>query len=108
MTAKIQQMRFVGSVALILAAVSTPALAISCNGNFQVQKNGREIATPYCEDDNLAQVARGYGMKVSADAIRNNPSVKEKVCQIAGDDNRVRDTCAPYVNNPLDNIYSDH
>lgn len=107
MTGK-QQMRIVSGVVYMLTVVSTSAWAITCNGNFQVQSNGREIATPYCEDDNLAQVARGYGMKVSADAIRNNPSVKEKVCQIAGDDNRVRDTCAPFVNNPLNNLYSNH
>ncbi len=77
--------------------MATPANAINCNGNFQVQRNGPPIATPYCEDTYLAQVAREYGMAVSAAAVRNNPSVKEKVCRFVGEDNRVRDTCGQYL-----------
>lgn len=103
----IHQLRIATAAALMFTATSTSAWAISCNGNFQVQKSGVEIATPYCEDNNLAVVARSYGIRVSADAIRNNPSVKEKVCQIAGDDNRVRDTCAPFVNSPLNDDHPD-
>jgi hypothetical protein len=75
-----------------------PAYAITCDGNYQVQRNGRHIATPYCQDNMLAKVAREYGMHVSRHAIRNNPSVKERACRFAGHDNRVRNTCAPYRN----------
>ena len=82
--------------AFALTAVASPASAIDCDGNFQVQRGGKHIATPHCEDNYLAQVARGYGMRVSAQAIRANPSVKQKACELAGDDNRVRDTCQQY------------
>jgi hypothetical protein len=75
-----------------------PAYAITCEGNYQVQRNGQRIATPYCQDNNLAKVAREHGMRVSRRAIRNNPSVKERACRFVGYDNRVRDTCAPYRN----------
>lgn len=82
---------------LALAAfAATPASAIDCDGNFQIQKNGNRIATPFCQDGHLAIVARQYGMNVSAKAIRYNPSVKERACRLAGHDNRVRDTCSNY------------
>jgi hypothetical protein len=93
------------SVAFLSLILSAQAQAITCDGNFQVQKNGRRIATPYCEDTYLAHVARQHGMRVNARAIRNNPSVKEEACQIAGDDNRVRDTCAPYIERSFDSNY---
>jgi len=81
---------------LALAAAVTPASAITCKGNYQVQKDGSQIATPYCQDNYLAAVANEHGMRVSAGAVRANPSVKERACRFVGDDNRVRDTCAPY------------
>jgi hypothetical protein len=74
------------------------AAAITCEGNFQVQANGNRIATPYCADGYLAQVAREYGMRVSAQEIRWNPNEKGRVCRFIGDDNRVRDTCNNYRN----------
>lgn len=77
-------------------ASATPAAAITCEGNFQVQASGARIATPYCQDGNLAIVARQYGMRVSPQEIRYNPSEKQRVCRFIGDDNRVRDTCANY------------
>jgi hypothetical protein len=77
-------------------AMATPAAAIDCEGNFQVQANGNRIATPYCQDGYLAKVAREYGMRVSAQVIRYNPSEKERVCRFIGEDNRVRDTCSNY------------
>lgn len=79
-----------------LVAAATPAAAIPCEGNFQVQRDGNRIATPYCEDGYLAVVAREYGMRVSAHEIRWNPSEKGRVCRFIGEDNRVRDTCANY------------
>jgi hypothetical protein len=80
-----------------LAAV-TPAQAIECDGNFQVQRDGTRIATPYCQDGNLGRVAREYGVRVSDHEIRWNPSEKGRVCRFVGDDNRVRDTCSNYRN----------
>jgi len=87
-----------GALAVLLTGVSPqPAsAAIRCEGNFQITQYGR-INTPYCEDNYLAQVAREYGVNVSASAIRRNPSVKERTCRVVGNDNRVRSTCAPYL-----------
>ncbi len=82
---------FVGAV-----AVAGPASAIECEGNYQVQNNGNQIATPYCQDGYLAIVAREYGVRVSAEEIRYNPGEKQRVCRFVGYDNRVRDTCQPY------------
>ena len=81
---------FVAGIGLIAAA---PAEArILCDGNYQVI-NGQPHATPYCQDENLAQVARSYGMRVSGSAMRNSPSEKQRVCQFIGSDIRVREAC---------------
>jgi hypothetical protein len=82
----------------LMAAQTLPAAAIECDGNFQIMRNGGRIATPYCQDTNVARVAREYGMRVSAEAVRQNPSVKERVCRFAGDDLRIRDACIGYRN----------
>ena len=79
-----------------VAAAAGPASAIDCEGNYQIQKNGNQIATPYCQDGYLAIVAREYGMRVSPDEIRYNPGEKRRVCRFIGEDNRVRSTCEPY------------
>jgi hypothetical protein len=84
-------------VAALGAALASPASAIECRGNFQVEPNGSNIASPFCEDRNLAHVARESGMRVSAAAVRGNPGVKERVCRTVGEDNRVRDTCDQYL-----------
>jgi len=83
--------------ALTLSSTTQPAdAAIRCEGNFQITSYGR-INTPYCEDNYLAQVAREYGMSVSASAIRRNPSVKERTCRFVGNDIRVKSTCQQYL-----------
>ena len=76
-----------------VTAAAGPASAIECQGNFQIQKNGSRIATPYCQDGYLAIVAREYGLRVSADTIRYNPTEKDSVCRLIGQDNRVSETC---------------
>lgn len=83
--------------AAAVTAISAPAHAIECDGNFQIQKSGNLIATPYCQDEYLAAVAREYGMRVSGREIRRNYSLKSKACRLVGYDNRVRDTCANYL-----------
>jgi hypothetical protein len=88
-----------------VAAAAGPASAIECEGNVQVQKNGNRIITPYCEDGYLAIVAREYGVRVSAQAIRYNPSEKERVCRFIGEDIRVKSTCSPYLNNDSNQIW---
>ena len=82
------------SVALFIGATSADA-RIRCNGPWQIV-DGSEIASPYCGDRYLARVAREYGMRVSARAIRRDISVKDEVCQLIGHDNRVSDICTGF------------
>ncbi len=83
------------ALALPLAALAwvQPAEArIRCvNGNQIV--NGSPIATPYCQDELVASVAREHGMKVSASEVRNNPNYKRNVCQFVGRDIRIYQAC---------------
>jgi hypothetical protein len=79
-----------------VAVMAGPASAIECDGNFQVQKDGSRIATPYCQDGYLAVVAHEYGMRVSGETIRRDYGEKDRVCRLIGEDNRVRDTCGQY------------
>jgi hypothetical protein len=91
--------------AAAVIAIATPAAAIDCEGNFQVQANGARIATPYCEDGNLGRVAREYGVRVTDQELRWNPSEKGRVCRFIGEDNRVRSTCSNYLNDGDDNFW---
>ncbi len=94
-------------IQIILSGIATIAMAttitnpatakIRCNGPYQVVQ-GNQIATPYCGDNYLAQVARGYGSSVSARAIRQSPSKKEEICNWIGHDPRVQDICAGFRN----------
>lgn len=89
------------SLAAVLAALAVPLLGVGAgpaeakircvDGNQIV--NGSLIATPYCQDALVAQVAQERGMKVSAAAIRNNPNLKRNVCQHIGRDNRIYIAC---------------
>lgn len=84
-----------GLLALPLAFIASAAPAearIRCVDGFQIV-NGSPIATPYCQDELVAQVARERGMKVSAAAIRNNPNLKRNVCAFVGRDNRIHIAC---------------
>lgn len=75
----------------VLAAAPAEARIKCVNGNQIV--NGSPIATPYCQDELVAQVAQERGFKVSAAAIRNNPNLKRNVCQYVGRDNRIYIAC---------------
>lgn len=82
-------------LACTLAAVlpATPVVAaIKCQNGYQ-KVGGDLLATPYCQEKQLTEVARGYGLKVSFDEIRNNPNTKRNVCAIVGRDIRVQMTC---------------
>lgn len=83
----------IAAVAAFVAIGAAPAEAkIRCHEGFQ-NVSGAQLATPYCQDLYVAQVARTYGIKVSDEAVRNNPSVKRNVCQMIGRDNRVHIAC---------------
>lgn len=85
------------TIALFLFALAaSPASArIQCQGNFQVTKYGL-IATPYCEEEQIAFVARSYGTKVTGAQVRNDPLKKVYLCQIYGYDTRLKGSCAGY------------
>jgi hypothetical protein len=89
-----KQLKTATRVAVLLAAAvaAGPAAAITChNGSQQVQ--GNWIATPYCQDLYLAQVARERGYPASVEKIRNNPNFKKELCRGVFTDIRVTDTC---------------
>jgi hypothetical protein len=78
-------------IAVLTAAQPAHAKIKCVNGNQIV--NGSPIATPYCQDELVAHVAREHGMTVSAAEIRNNPNYKRNVCQLVGRDNRIYIAC---------------
>ena len=84
-----------------LVAAATSASAIECQEDFQIVQ-GQPISTPYCRDDYLAQVARQYGFKTTAQAVRNNPSRKEEICRFIGSDIRVQTACSEVLPTPRD------
>jgi hypothetical protein len=83
----------IAALALLGAVSAAPAQAgILCREGYQ-SVSGQPVATPYCQDQYVAQVARAYGMRVSDSEIRNNPNTKRYVCQHIGRDNRVYIAC---------------
>jgi hypothetical protein len=81
------------AVPVLLGTGVAPAEArIVCKNGFQIV-NGSPIATPYCQDTLVAQVARSRGMRVSNSAVLNNPNLKRNVCQFVGRDNRLTTAC---------------
>jgi hypothetical protein len=83
-------LRFALTVAAII--VGTSASAIDCVRGYQ-RVQGNLIATPYCQDQYLAQVAREYGIPATASKIRNNPNYKKEVCRTVFNDIRIQTTC---------------
>ena len=66
-------------VALAVATAAPASAKIQCQGNFQITKHG-PIATPYCEEEQIAKVARAYGENVTAAEVRKNPLKKVYLC----------------------------
>ena len=88
-------MRTVSLLLAAMMALNVPAARarIVCRDTYQVVA-GQEISTPYCQDNSLAQVARGYGRHVSDAEVRNNPGLKNELCRYLGSDIRVQTACA--------------
>jgi hypothetical protein len=85
-----------GAAVLALAGVPEPAAAkIKCQGIFQVTKHGT-ISTPYCQELEIARVARSYGWKVTDAQVRNDPLKKVYICQALGGDTRLQGACGAY------------
>lgn len=86
-----------GALLLAFAISSNTAEArIKCKGIFQVTKNGL-ISTPYCQEEEIARVARSYGWKVTASQVHNDPLKKVYICQVLGRDNRLKGACGAYA-----------
>src|SRR5215471_8596448 len=66
---------------------------IKCTPDGYQVVNGALLATPYCQDQYVATVAREYGVDAPADKIRNNPNYKRQVCRLIGQDIRIKETC---------------
>ena len=80
------------SLALPAATLATPSsAAIKCQDGSQLIQ-GNWMATPYCQDALLAQVATQRGFKTSFAAIRNNPNHKKELCRFLFSDIRVQMT----------------
>jgi hypothetical protein len=79
----------------VMAATGPASARIECRGNFQMTKYG-PIATPYCEEEQIAFVARSYGQKVTGSQVRNDPLLKVYLCQTIGSDTRLKGSCAGY------------
>ena len=94
-----------GIVILAALALSAPvwsepaAAKIQCKGNFQVTTQGL-IATPYCEEERIARIARSYGWNGTASQVHNNPNTKVYLCQRFGGDNRLKGSCGAYSERP--------
>jgi hypothetical protein len=88
--------RRVVATATITAGVLAPlapATAIECRNGYQ-RVAGNEIATPYCQDEYLAVVARDFGIKTTGAEVRRDWGRKREICRLIGQDNRVRGACA--------------
>ncbi len=83
------------ALAVTICAASRAEAKIECQGNFQITKDG-PISTPYCEEAQIARVARSYGFAVTDAEVRNNPNTKVYLCQTIGGDNRLKGSCAGY------------
>ncbi len=80
-------------VPLAVLLVTTPvSAAIHCEGGYQ-RVAGGFVSTPYCEDANLAAVARDRGQSTSADMIRHSYRAKRAACRLVGGDIRVSEAC---------------
>ena len=90
-----------GTAFVVLSGLgSLPAHAIKCDDEYQITSRGL-VATPYCEANYLARVARSFGIRVSSRALRWNVNKKREVCFFIGHDIRVQDICAGYRDAPF-------
>jgi len=82
-------------VLTFLIAAPQPAEAkIRCQGPFQMIRGVGLHASPYCEDNYLARIARSYGWKVGNRSVRNNPELKARICRQIGHDSRLIEICS--------------
>jgi hypothetical protein len=81
-----------GAAGFLLAGYAPAEAGIACVKGFQ-KVQGNWMSTPYCQDAYVAQVAREYGFSASAEAVRNNPMFKQRLCRFIGQDIRIKESC---------------
>jgi hypothetical protein len=84
-----------GSVIALGSAASLATVAdaaIVCKDGFQ-RSGGDWISTPYCNDAELARVARKHGVRVSDAEMRANPARKYEICRFLSGSLAARDYC---------------
>lgn len=79
------------------ASVTPATAAIVCDGDFQII-DGHAVATPYCEDEQLARSLRARGVKTSGAAVRASPELKREICLMASGEASLDPACASYAN----------
>jgi hypothetical protein len=85
------------SILTLACALAAPATAaIRCEGSFQINSQGK-FQSLYCEEDNLANVARSRGINVTADQIRRSFSLEGEVCSRLSPDFTVADICNQFT-----------
>ena len=85
----------VGSMIAMLSAAGMATVAeaaIVCKDGFQ-RSGGGWISTPYCNDAELARVARKHGVRVSDAEMRANPARKYEICRFLSGSLAARDYC---------------
>jgi hypothetical protein len=79
-------------VAAYVIGTSAAEARVVCREGYRIA-GGEEIASPFCEDAYLAQVAREYGTKVTDREVQTNRLKRAEVCRFIGHDTRVRELC---------------
>jgi len=80
---------------LVFDLASPASAAIRCDGSFQINSQG-EFNSLYCQEDNLAKVARRRGMGVTVGQIRASLSTLHETCLAIGPDISVSDICGQF------------
>jgi hypothetical protein len=82
------------TIAIVVSGLvcSGSEAGILCRDGYQVVA-GREISTPYCNDNYVASIARKHGVKVTDAEVRNNPARKSEVCRFVGNDIEIQHYC---------------
>ena len=96
MSRRLVQAVLAASAFAMFGGAGTADAKFRCSEGFQQNSSG-EFASPFCETEYLAQVARSYGDHVTANQIRASFSLELQVCRLIGNDNRVSHICERYL-----------
>lgn len=92
MTKRYQVTIYLLAACAAVTIAQSASAGIRCSNGYQAV-DGNMLSTPYCRDQLVAEVAQQYGVRASANAIRNNPNFKRHVCRLIGQDIRIKESC---------------